>query len=206
MSKAIKTLLEIASNPLMPPLGHMDLGPFKGQLIADLLLKRNGFFSHESALLVRPLTSGLAPIGIIEWNAPELWKSKYDVDLASHTFFAENIFGEQYSLKQDRVYHFDPETGEAKCVAEDLSDWASMVLHKPDFHVGHSLAHAWQSKYRSLANGERLLPKQPFVLQGEFNVENLLAKSDVDGMIIRSKLANEIAKLPEGARIKFELI
>jgi len=50
------------------------------------------------------------------------------------------------------------------------------------------------------------MPKQPFVLQGEFNIENLIVKSDVEAMKVRAGLANEIANLPDGAEIQFKVI
>jgi len=153
VSKFAKTLIKIASAPLSEPLGKIDSGPLVEQLVVTFLSKKNGFFAYESALLVRPLSSRDSPLGIAEWNEPDLWKDQYEVDLSDHIFFAENIFGEQYSLTSDGIYSFDPELGEVTLIAENLSDWTALILEDADFTTGHSLAKKWQSKNRALSNG-----------------------------------------------------
>lgn len=101
-------------------------------------------------------------------------------------FFAENIFGKQYSLTSAGVYSFDPELGDVTPVAKNLPEWIAIISEDIDFTTGHSLAKKRQSKNRALSFGERLIPLQPFVLQGEFSIENLIAKPDVEAMKIRA--------------------
>ena len=205
MSKIPKTLIKIASAPLSEPLGKIDSGPLIEQLVDTFLSKKNGFFAYERALLVRPLSSTDSPLGIVEWNEPDLWKEKYEGDLSEHIFFAENVFGEQYSLTSEGVYSFDSELGEITLIAENLSAWVALILEDTDFITGHSLAKKWQSKNGALSSGERLIPKQSFVLKGEFNIENLIVKPDVEAMKIRAEFANKIANLPDGAEIQFKV-
>lgn len=205
MPIASTSLLSIASEPLEEPLKKVDSGPLIEHLVDTFLSKKNGFFAYEYALLVRPFSSVTAPLGVIEWNTPTLWKEQYETNLSDHIFFAENIFGEQYSITHDGVYSFDPELGELSFMAENLSGWEAVILGDFDFNTGYSLAKKWQSKNRMLSKGERLIPKQPFVLQGEFNVDNLIVKLDVESMKIRAGLANEIANLPDGSEIQFKI-
>ena len=61
-----------------------------------VLKEKNGFYIFESALHVFPSISSDNQIGIIEWNETSLWKTYYNCDLSNVTFFAEDIFGNQF--------------------------------------------------------------------------------------------------------------
>lgn len=65
---------------------------------------------------------------------------------------------------------------------------------------GSSATDSWQQV------SERLLPKRPFVLGGEFAVDNLYVLDAVQGMRLRSELATEIASLPDGAAVTFKIV
>jgi len=142
---------------------------------------------------------------LLDWNAPNLWKSAYKVDFEMLLCFAENVFGEQFCILTDKIVKLDPETGQLKDVASSMEDWAELMVENPDFYIGYSLAHTWQLKYGALAIGQRLAPKKPFILGGEFVVENLYAVDAVVGMRSRASISNQIKDVPEGAAITFDI-
>ena len=121
-------------------------------------------------------------------------------------FFAEDIFGGQFAFSTVGVVSFDPETGDVEQVAADLEGWADRVLAGYELLTGFPLAHAWQQRHGQLPVTERLLPKRPFVLGGEFVLENLYALGSVEGMRLRGELATQIRNLPEGASVKFKIV
>ncbi|WP_068685569.1 hypothetical protein [Variovorax sp. WDL1] len=45
-------------------------------------------------------------------------------------FFAEDIFGVQFAIKDDVVVSFDPESGEAEEIAGSIEEWANKLLLK----------------------------------------------------------------------------
>jgi hypothetical protein len=176
----------------------------KGEL-HDLLLKKNGFYAFESALLVRPLGESSSPLSLERWNERELWRNTYNLDLSDLYFFAEDIFGGQFALSKEGVVSFDPETAEIEKISADLEGWAKAVLDDFDYLTGHTLASSWQKEHGRLPTGRRLIPKRLFVLGGEFETSNLMSMEDVKGMRSRGGFATELKDVPNGSQIRFEL-
>lgn len=76
-----------------------------------------------------------------------------------------------------------------------------------DFNVltGYPLGHHWQTQHGALAPGHRLIPKQPFVLGGAFDTDNLYSLDAVEGMRFRGELARQITGLPDGTAIEIRV-
>ncbi|WP_050030708.1 hypothetical protein [Verrucomicrobium sp. BvORR034] len=177
----------------------------KGEL-CDLLLRKNGFYAFEAALLVRPFGESLTPISLDPWNKPDLWLDAYRLDLPELYFFAEDVFGGQFALSKDGVVSFDPETGKLERVSSSLEGWAEGLLDDYDYFTGYSLASAWQKEHGCLPMGSRLIPKQLFVLGGDFESSNLMCVKDVRGMRSRGFFATELKDVPDGGQVTFELV
>jgi hypothetical protein len=120
-------------------------------------------------------------------------------------FFAEDVFGGQFAILEEKIVKFDPETGEVSTMATSLEDWAEQILSDIDFQTGYPVARAWQLENRPLRLGERLLPTRPFVLGGEFSVSNLSALNDAAGMEIRAELALKLRDRPDGTAIRYRV-
>ncbi len=176
-----------------------------GDELAKFLQIKNGFYAFESALLIRPIASTDAVLGLKEWNDPELWIDQFSVDLKDLLFFAEDLFGCQFALHKDGVVRFEPEQGLYKSLSPSLEIWCDMILQDYDLHTEFSLAHSWQKDNEPLPPGNRLLPKVPFVLGGEYKADNLYSSKDVLGMHFCSKLANQIQDIPDGTDITFKI-
>jgi len=202
----IARLLSIASDPIGALLSSSDCAALDLPWLCEVLKLRNGFYAFESALMMRPYSQKCFPMGIVEWNDPKGWKANYDIDLSSECFFAEDIFGEQFSARNDGIAKFDPETGESKLIAANLDEWASKIIDDYPQTTGQPLAHSWQAIHGPLRAGQRLVPKLPFVLGGEFSLTNLAAMNESEMMEVRSKIANQIAGLTEGAKIEFQIV
>jgi hypothetical protein len=211
MNKNLEHLLSIASNPASPNSAEGKTSQLlaqqgeRGQELMGLLVHRNGFYAFESALLVRPLDFHASPVGLSQWNNVALWKAEYKVDLSGFVFFAEDIFGVQFCLKDNEVNSFDPETGELAVIAQNLEDWARWVLEDSKARTGWPLAHLWQQRKGALKLGTRLLPKVPFVLGGQFAVENLYALDETEGMRFRASIANQIHDSPDGSHVVLDI-
>jgi hypothetical protein len=207
MGKNLTKLLGIAGEPLGPKPGKRPalLTGKRGDELWALLQTRNGFYAFESALHVFP-SGGAGAQTLEHWNAPELWRGHYQ-DLAEGcVFFAEDVFGGQFVLKEDAIHSFDPETGATEEVGGSLDAWAHALLDDFEILTGQPLAHAWQAEHRALPKGKRLLPRTPFVTGGEFALANLYAADAVKGMQFRGDLALQIRDLPDGAQIEFKIV
>jgi hypothetical protein len=179
----------------------------KGRLgddLAELLVRRNGFVAFESALVVRGV--GAAPGDLADWNAERGWRASYSGMADDIFFFAEDIFGGQFGLLAEVVVAFDPETGDRRVLASSLEDWAEQILADFELMTGYPLGQAWQQRNGKLSLGKRLIPKIPFVLGGDFTIENLYALDSVVGMQVRGELAVQIRDLPDGARVSYRVV
>ncbi|WP_238346708.1 SMI1/KNR4 family protein [Pseudomonas viciae] len=207
---SLDTLLSNASSSLSEHeperlgLSHGLLDRLADQLFG-MLRRRNGFYAFECALHVFPTHSSQQEIGIYDWNANALWRSGYKYMADGCFFFAEDVFGGQFCFKDGKVYIFDPEIGSLEYLADDIESWAKSILVDFDVLTGHPLAHQWQKQNGQLPAGKRLLPKVPFVLGGEFVLDNLYLADAVEGMKLRADIASQIRDLPDGAQIKFNV-
>jgi len=206
-SDSLKALLSIASPPLGQQLVELprEFGHGGGSTekdLAELLEQRNGFLAFEGALHVFPLGPGAEGYELMAWNSQELWRFAYDDMASDHLFFAEDVFGEQFSIRADRIWRFNPETGDSEDVAASLEHWAQGILQNYEVETGHKLAHAWQERHGPLPIRERLVPKIPFVAGGQFDVDNLSSVDAAEGMRYRGHIATQIRDLPNGAQIR----
>lgn len=186
-----------------------DLRILAGSLADDLLRmlhQRNGFYALERALHVFPSHSNQQEIGLDAWNESALWRSDYRGLADGCLFFAEDVFGGQFCIKDNKVYTFDPETGVLDYLADDIEGWAKVIVSDYEVLTGHPLAHQWQKQNGQLPARKRLLPKIPFVAGGEFALANLYLADAVDGMKFRADIANQIRDLPDGTQIKFNVV
>lgn len=206
MSRAVSRLLGVASKPIAEAVGRVHLPNRRSELeeeLCEILSHRNGFYAFESALLVRPACYAGAPLGTLQWNEPMLWRRDYTSDLGDTLFFAEDVFGAQYCIRDDSVCNFDPETARFEIMCSSLEGWADTVMGATSLRTGFAMAHDWQIKNGPLLPGTRLLPKVPFVCGGPYDVDNLYAIDDVTGMQFRASIANQIRDLPDGSEIVF---
>lgn len=183
---------------------HRLAGALADQLLG-MLCQRNGFYALESALHVFPTHSSRQEIGLCDWNENVLWRSAYKGLADGCLFFAEDVFGGQFCIKDNKVCIFDPETGALEYLADDIESWVKMILSDYEALTGYPLAHQWQKKNGQLPTGKRLLPKVPFVLGGEFVLDNLYLADAVEGMRFRADIASQIKDLPDGAQIKLNI-
>lgn len=210
MSKFLEKLIDIGGNPLSSDVPRQDENSLDtvdekvGDLVA-LLGEKNGFYAFESALHVFPYRSFDVEMGLLEWNASGLWVNEYRGMASEAVFFAEDIFGGQFCIKQDGIFSFDPETAIFEHLAPNLDRWAKLIMEDYEYLTGYPLAHKWQQSQGILASGKRLIPKVPFVMGGDFSVDNLYAIDAVKAMRFRANLAIQIKELPDGAPIQWRL-
>jgi hypothetical protein len=180
--------------------GHLGAG------LHELLSKKNGFFCFEQALRVFPSETTEISLGFRDWNFLDLWKYEYK-GLVNEAFcFAEDIFGGQFCFSRNAIGLLDPETGEIKHFADNLEEWAAKVLSDYDFVAGFTFAHEWQKLNGRLPGRYRLLPKQPFVLNGKYEIDNFESIDAVRLMRSYGNLAHQIHDLPDGTKVRFEVL
>lgn len=211
MPSELYKLLDISGPPLCPlplnfreVLNHMGVANTDG--LCEIYGKRNGFYTFEFALHIFPVRSCNNIIGLDEWNSMDGWRRGYGASVNECVFFGEDIFGTQFCIKGDGVFSFDPETAALNYLAGDIYGWAKIVLDDYEFLTGFPLGHKWQKQYGPLSHGMRLVPKIPFVLGGEYTLDNLRAMNSMEAMCFRAEIAAQIQNLPDGEKVRLRLI
>src|SRR5664279_120715 len=214
MADALQELLFIGE-PAFCPFGGKEqgnaieafLGAAKsiGRELAALLETKNGFFVFDRALLIRSFDRYSTPLGIVQWNDINVWKNVYNVRTENIIFFAEDVFGGQFGIDGDSICYFDPENADLTPVAENLESWGRWILDDHRVRTGWPLLRQWQELYGIIQEGQRLLPKIPFVLGGKFELENLFKLNDIEGMRWRADIANQLLDCPPGAKVVIKL-
>ena len=210
MNEFLKKLISISSPPLGSPEFKLESGISRtvGKLaneLKDMLALKNGFYAFESALHVLPIGQS-QHMTLEKWNSKELWVCHYDNFIKNTVFFAEDIFGCQFCIHNEQIFSFDPETAELEYIADNLGQWAKIILEDYDVWTGFSLAQEWQETYGPIPIDSRLMPKIPFVCQGEFNLSNLVLINTISSMKTRANLAKQIINLDDGTEIKFKAV
>lgn len=208
--KAIGKLISIGSEALAT-VGLPDTtgGSWSSSLeleVLAMLRLRNGFFAFEGALHVLPIGGQPGVMNLGAWNSSHLWRHEYGNLADGLFFFAEDAFGNQFCLRENRVCLFDAETGQTEPIGSSIEDWAGHVLSDYDLLTGFPLFHEWQVVHGPVPVGSRLLPLVPFVLGGDYSLTNLRVAGAVSGMRARGNLAQQIRDLPDGAQIEFKVV
>jgi len=176
----------------------------KAELLHMLGIK-NGFYAFESALHVFPLVSEhlIDNQDLIHWNLPSTWKEAYVEGTSDLFCFAEDIFGYQFSCRQDRIVRFDPETGDVEDLCGTVEEWAALICQDFNLQTGYPIAHKWQAAKGPIQPGNRLVPVYPFVSsQGTYELTNLYEINAVKGMLSRADFARQIKTIPDGTQVK----
>ena len=145
-------------------------------------------------------------MGVAAWNHPDGWKTEYGDAVSSLTFFAENIFGEQYGVTSDGEFaKLWPETGAIDTIASDIEGWAKWLYSDYQVETGYPFAVRFQNEHGPLRLGQRLAPIVPFSFGGSYEVSNLYAATDDAAMRTRASIAKQIENLPEGAPVTIRI-
>lgn len=172
----------------------------RSQLL-QLLCRRNGFATFESALVVFPGCDSKGVLGLSNWNFKLGWRRFYHGVISPNSIcFAHDVFGGQFVISETGISKLDPESGEVTHYAASIDKWAQRLLNNYSEDTGWVLAHEWQVHYRPLLIAERLIPRQPFILGGDYSVSNLIAVNSVTAMEKWGRLYSAIRDIPDGTK------
>jgi hypothetical protein len=121
--------------------------------------------------------------------------------------FAQDIFGNQFAFNQnlEKIVFFNIETGEQETVAPSFVEWTNVLLNDLEYFTGLNLAVSWKNK-SLLAFDERLCAKKPFVMGGEYSLNNLYASKFPDYLAANANIARQVYNLPDGTDVKLKII
>ena len=73
------------------------------------------------------------------------------------------------------------------------------------YYTGAPVLEAWEKKHAEIPVGYRIMPRQLFMLGGEFHSDNMISKPDDQGMRIRAEFWQLTKDVPDGQKIIFKI-
>ena len=165
---------------------------------------RNGGFFYGKSLHLYGYSNNVDFHNIESVN--QTLKEQFKDIAAGLFFYGQDIFGHQFAFDNTRnkIVFFNIETGDKEVVANDFSDWVDLLLDETDYFTGKNLAKNWEEK-NTLNFGQRLCPKIPFILGGDYALSNLYASYYPDFLISNANIAHQIYGLSDGEKFKITI-
>lgn len=121
--------------------------------------------------------------------------------------FAQDVFGNQFAFKDGGVVFFNIETGEQEPISKNFGSWVDTIFNDIDYYTGISLINLLEPNVKEdLSHGFRLCPKYPFVLGGEYQLDNLYLKYFDENIKYNSSIAKQIYNLKDGQSINLIIL
>jgi hypothetical protein len=197
---------DFPSKPFVAPAGEQAWSSLlTDEAFASCLKEHNGFYAFDRALHVFGVDPSLPYHDLAVRNdVSASWRKSYGDILQDIVFFAEDVFGHLSGLRGKDAVCFDPESGEVEIVGQGFEGWLRFIDDDTDFATGQSLAQTWSEDKGGITFGTRLATKVPFVVGGEFDVENLVPMGWSENLGLMAGTYEKIKDLPDGAEVEFK--
>lgn len=174
---------------------------FADELYLDFMKENNGGYFYHNSLLLFGSTSEENQFNIIHIN--NLFKKYYKNIVDDLFFFGQDIFGNGFAFENENIILFNIESGQKEILANSFDGWLDVLYEDLDYYTGESLVYELNhSEREELTKEKRLCPKYPFILGGEYNIDNLVLKGYIENISYNADIAKQVYNLPEGSKIK----
>lgn len=126
----------------------------------------------------------------------------FGVLFEGYTAFACDIFGNQFVFSSKGIELFNIETSDKVFISNNFSLWLTEIEKEKDYYFGLELLKEWEILNSNLSYNERLTPKIPFILNGEYECSNLYAGDLFKILSFNASIAKQIVNLPDGTSFK----
>jgi len=172
-------------------------------LYREMLRQRNGFFCYHRSLHFFGACRAPRYHSLLQWNDPEGWRKEYRSLAENLIFFAEDVFGYQFALRDKKIVRFDFESGVCKPMARSFRKWFQLLEKRIDEHSGWPVAVHWEEiQGQSIPFESHLSVYPPFIAGGEYDAEHLKPIDRFQHMGFSGHLAWQIKDLPDGTQIE----
>lgn len=172
--------------------------------LAGLLRQINGFILRGGALHVRgvvedPAWHALRPY----WNGTNALATRYRALEANDVPFAQDCVGDQFFLREGRVWRLLAETDDLEPLEVDLFAFLDAASHDPVEYLGAQPLLALHDEGGHLEPGELIFAYPPLCTNGaDLRLRAVPADELLD---LHAALAARIRDLPDGAELRFDV-
>lgn len=153
-------------------------------------------------------TGGPAWHDVVAWNAPDIWKSSYEIDLSNLFFFSEDVFGNQFgfdlSSESENVFLFWVDDGRLEHFAESVEEFLNYTVYGVEtFREMKQLYERFpESRGGSKLPLQHLSYKIPILLGGQSDSPLNLEYSDpIQHLRLLGQIVTQCKKLGHGTKV-----
>ena len=174
--------------------------------LQQLIAQRNGFVAFRGGLHVRGACT--TP----EWHSlrvamegPTSFRARFRTIKVGDVPFAQNLFGDQFILRGDKVYKLDSYADQLEEIASGLVDFFARVQQDPIglLSLGH-LAQ-FEGTGETLRPGELLMEWPPFVVSGSEKGVSLRRIPAPERLEFLADIARQLRGVADGTKVEFKI-
>ncbi|HMS68728.1 MAG TPA: hypothetical protein PKD18_11340 [Saprospiraceae bacterium] len=119
------------------------------------------------------------------------------------TTFGEDIFGNQFCFSEEKFSWLNIETSELENIADSFEGFLNAIEQNVDYYTGFPITEEMSEDHKSMLGlGYRLCPIKPFVIGGEYSLNNLSLEKFDHNLRYNGQIAAQIVNLEDGQRIR----
>lgn len=140
-------------------------------------------------------------------NVNETIKSLYkDFIVPDYEYFSQDTFGNLFFFCEKGIGFFEIETGKHRMLSHNFLSFDDLMIDDFEFLTGINYLKDWENQNnKRLEKSERLCPKIPFVLNGEYSYKNLYPKNSYKNWEFNFDLAKQIKDVPDGTPFEINI-
>lgn len=164
----------------------------------------NGGFFFGQSLQLYSLTQEEAFRNILNVNS--VLQTEFNFLFDGLFSFAQDIFGNQFAFNIDNghIVLFNIETGTKEILAKGFKEWLNILVEDLEYYTGMSYEKEWKQNY-SITLNERLQPKIPFVIGGNFSIDNFYANSYPAYLLYNADISKQVFHLKDGEKVQLKI-
>ena len=168
------------------------------EALRELLGWENGFVLHGGALHVRGASTEPEWHSLrTAWHGDEALHKLYSAMQPDDVPFAQDIFGDQFLLRDEVVMRLFAETGEVEKMAEDLDEFIAGVNVDLEGYLNVQPG--------ALEPGQLLLAYPPFCFDADGAKVEFSPVPASQVIQFHAKVAAQLKDVPDGAKIEFKV-
>jgi hypothetical protein len=120
--------------------------------------------------------------------------------------FAQDIFGNQFVFDKNThdILFFNIESGSKQLLSASFQGFLNVLINDIDYYTGMSYEKMWKVK-NDIALNQRLQAKIPFVIGGDYIIDNFYVNSYPAYLLYNADIAKQIYNLKDGEKVKLKL-
>jgi hypothetical protein len=120
--------------------------------------------------------------------------------------FAQDIFGNQFVFDKSThdVLFFNIESGSKELLSDSFHGFLNVLIDDIDYYTGRAYEKEWSVKNK-IALDERLQAKIPFVIGGEYELDNFHVNNYPAYLSYNADIAKQIYNLKDGEKVKLRI-